>query len=92
MMATKEEIDDAAFLIARMWDGLEYYLVVSGPPFAFRFGPYTAEEAQRHLAEANRQKVAVTIVGDMGREFDWDLSQICMGLKRGRRKVLETPE
>lgn len=43
--------------------------------FAFRFGPYEGKECGPILERAVKERVAVTIVGQCGREFDWEIAR-----------------
>lgn len=52
----------------------EFWAVVGRGRLAFRFGPYTPVEAGAIMSEAVDRKVAVTIIGQCGRDFDWQLA------------------
>lgn len=51
----------------------ECWIIGGRGAFAFRFGPYTPEEAGAVLTEATERRITVTLVSNCGRDVDWDL-------------------
>ena len=53
----------------------EYWIVVARGAFAFRFGPYTGQEAGQILERGVKERIAMTLIGQCGREFDWEIAK-----------------
>ena len=53
----------------------EFWIVIGRGAFAFRFGPYDPPTAGKILEWAVRERVAVSLVGNMGAEFDYELAR-----------------
>jgi hypothetical protein len=53
----------------------EYWAIIGRGAFVFRFGPYTGPEAGAIMKRAVDERIAVTIVGQCGREFDWEAAR-----------------
>lgn len=58
----------------------EFWIILGHGAFAFRFGPYTGPEAGEILTRAVKERIATTIVGQCGRDFDWEIARD-MGLR-----------
>lgn len=71
-LAPKLPEEDRAF--ASLTNASEWWAVFGWRSFAFRYGPYTAEEAGAIMTKALSENIAVNIIGNCGREFDWDLA------------------
>jgi hypothetical protein len=72
----RDELDEKEFEAgySALHNATEFWVVFGRGAFAFRFGPYTPVEAGAILTEAIERKLAVTIIGQCGREFDWQLA------------------
>jgi len=68
---TDSELDTVYSALGK---GTEFWLVFGRGPFAFRFGPFTPEEAGQHMQAALSRHLAVTVIGQCGREIDWQLA------------------
>ncbi len=53
----------------------EWWVVINRGPFAWRFGPYEAKEVGEIMTKAVEEELYVSIVGNCGREFDWQLAR-----------------
>lgn len=68
---TDSELDTA---YKGLTNATEFWVVAGRSRIAFRFGPYTPHEAGALMTEAVERKIAVTIIGQCGRGFDWQLA------------------
>lgn len=81
------DIDNAYIALGK---STEFWIVVGRGSFAFRFGPYEGKECGPILERAIKERIAVTVVGQCGREFDWEIAKD-MGMRLvlpGDRKSL----
>lgn len=53
----------------------EFWVVVGRGAFAFRWGPYDGPEAGKILEWGVKNRVAVSLIGNMGSEFDYELAK-----------------
>lgn len=69
--------EDALFAkgYASFSQGHEFWIVVGRGAFAFRYGPFTGPEAGKILEWSVKERVAVTLVGQFGPAFDYELAR-----------------
>lgn len=76
---TEQKLDEHERAITNTYIALnncsEYWIIAARGAFAFRFGPYDGKEAGEILSRAVKERIAVSVVGQCGREFDWDIAR-----------------
>ena len=55
----------------------EFWVMGGSQNMAFRFGPFTGPEVDRHIERAISEHLAITVIAQCGREIDWDLLRDC---------------
>jgi hypothetical protein len=81
---TKDHLDTVYTALGK---STEYWVVSGRGAFAFRFGPYTGPEVSEIMKKAVDRGIGITIIGQCGREFDWQLAE-----DMGTRLVLKDKE
>lgn len=76
-MRKQEDINRTYIALAK---STEYWIAVGRGAFVFRFGPYTGPESGIILNRLVSERIAATIIGNCGREFDYELAKD-MGMK-----------
>lgn len=69
---TEDQLD---IVYSSLGKATEYWAVVGRGAFAFRFGPYEAKEIGEIMKQAVDRRLAITFIGVVGREFDWQLAK-----------------
>lgn len=73
--------------------GAEWWAVLARGAFGFRYGPYTAEEAGKIMAQCVEEGVPLLLSANCGREFDWDVARdLARGQPANWRPMVEAPQ
>jgi hypothetical protein len=77
--ATEQTLDPSEALFAKGYAAFsqqhEFWVVVGRGAFAFRWGPYDGPAAGKILEWGVKNRVAVSLVGNMGSDFDYELAK-----------------
>ena len=76
-MADKpDDLTDAQIdrVYSALGDATEFWVVFGRGCFAFRSGPFTPAEAGAHMRTAIEKNIAITVIGQCGRDIDWQLA------------------
>ncbi len=75
LVLTPEDMEAVARPYIALGKSTEFWIVVGRGAFAFRFGPYTGKECGPILERSIKEQIAVTVIGQCGREFDWEIAK-----------------
>lgn len=53
----------------------EWFAIIARKNLAFRFGPYTGEEAGEIMQRCTEERIALMLTANCGREFDWEIAR-----------------